>query len=67
MGLLVSSGSPTTDDHGPFERPERLAGWVAERFPGAQPQPVGTDTCLYTTTADERGSPPRKLLTSSLD
>lgn len=31
---------------------ERIAAWVAERFPGVDPDPVETDTCLYTTTAD---------------
>jgi monomeric sarcosine oxidase len=32
----------------------RVAGWVRERFPGADPEPVSVETCLYTTTADER-------------
>ncbi|HEY4412921.1 MAG TPA: FAD-dependent oxidoreductase [Gaiellaceae bacterium] len=31
---------------------ERIAAWVGERFPGVDPEPVETDTCLYTTTAD---------------
>lgn len=31
---------------------ERISAWVAERFPGVDPAPVETDTCLYTTTAD---------------
>jgi glycine/D-amino acid oxidase-like deaminating enzyme len=31
---------------------ERIAAWVGERFPGVDPVPVETDTCLYTTTAD---------------
>jgi len=31
---------------------ERISAWVGERFPGVDPEPVGTDTCLYTTTAD---------------
>ena len=31
---------------------ERTAAWVAERFPGVDPEPVETDTCVYTTTPD---------------
>ena len=31
---------------------ERVAAWVAERFEGVDPEPVETDTCLYTTTPD---------------
>ncbi|HZT94944.1 MAG TPA: FAD-dependent oxidoreductase [Gaiellaceae bacterium] len=33
---------------------ERIASWVRERFPDVDPQPVEADTCLYTTTVDER-------------
>ena len=33
---------------------ERIASWVRERFPGVDPEPVDAQTCLYTTTADER-------------
>lgn len=29
------------------------ADWVARRFPEADPSPVATETCLYTSTADE--------------
>jgi glycine/D-amino acid oxidase-like deaminating enzyme len=32
---------------------ERIVAWVRERFPGVDPEPVGAQTCLYTTTADE--------------
>jgi sarcosine oxidase len=32
---------------------ERIATWVRERFPDVNPNPVETQTCLYTTTADE--------------
>jgi sarcosine oxidase len=32
---------------------ERIAAWVRERFPDVDPEPVLTQTCLYTTTADE--------------
>jgi sarcosine oxidase len=31
----------------------RISAWVRERFPDVDPEPVETDTCLYTTTADE--------------
>ncbi|MGH3009239.1 MAG: FAD-dependent oxidoreductase [Gaiellaceae bacterium] len=33
---------------------ERIAAWVAERLPAADPTPVAAETCLYTTTPDER-------------
>jgi sarcosine oxidase len=32
---------------------ERVAAWVRDRFPAADPDPVAADACLYTTTADE--------------
>jgi sarcosine oxidase len=45
------------DPEGPAEPDaalvERIAGWVAHTYPDADPEPVGTDTCMYTTTADE--------------
>jgi monomeric sarcosine oxidase len=33
---------------------ERVAQWVSERFPSADPAPVDAQTCFYTTTDDER-------------
>ena len=33
---------------------ERIVSWVSERFPGIDPSPVEAETCLYTTTADQR-------------
>jgi sarcosine oxidase len=33
---------------------ERIASWVAERFPDVDPEPVEAQSCVYTTTADER-------------
>jgi sarcosine oxidase len=33
---------------------ERITTWVAERLPNANPEPVLAETCLYTTTPDER-------------
>jgi sarcosine oxidase len=35
------------------ESVDRLAGWVAERYPTADPEPHLAETCLYTNTADE--------------
>jgi len=32
---------------------ERIASWVRDRLPDADPHPVAADACLYTTTADE--------------
>jgi sarcosine oxidase len=32
---------------------ERIADWVHDRFPHVDPDPVGAETCIYTTTADE--------------
>jgi sarcosine oxidase len=32
---------------------DQIAAWVSERFPDADPEPVETQSCLYTTTADE--------------
>jgi sarcosine oxidase len=32
---------------------ERISSWVRERLPDADPQPVGAETCIYTSTADE--------------
>jgi sarcosine oxidase len=31
---------------------ERVSAWVRARFPDADPDPVETDTCIYTTTPD---------------
>jgi sarcosine oxidase len=33
---------------------ERISTWVRDRFPDVDPEPVEAQTCLYTTTADER-------------
>jgi sarcosine oxidase len=32
---------------------ETVTAWVAERFPGIDPEPVELDTCFYTRTGDE--------------
>ena len=49
------AGAPADPDEPGVADPaivERISAWVAERFPGVDPEPVETDTCLYTTTAD---------------
>jgi monomeric sarcosine oxidase len=33
---------------------ERIASWVRDRFPEVDPEPVEAQSCLYTTTSDER-------------
>ena len=33
---------------------ERVAAWVASTYPDADPDPVDAETCMYTTTSDER-------------
>jgi len=33
---------------------ERTAEWIARIYPDAEPEPVAAETCMYTTTADER-------------
>jgi sarcosine oxidase len=33
---------------------EEIAGWTAARFPRADPEPAGAESCFYTTTDDER-------------
>jgi len=33
---------------------QRIGSWVAERLPAADPEPILAETCLYTTTPDER-------------
>lgn len=44
------------DDVGEVDRPSvaRLAQWVADRFPKADPDPIHAETCIYTNTSDER-------------
>jgi sarcosine oxidase len=33
---------------------DEIAEWTAQRFPAADPKPVGAQSCFYTTTDDER-------------
>jgi sarcosine oxidase len=44
---------PNDDGRVSEEAVARLSAWVKERFPGADPEPQTTETCLYTNTADE--------------
>jgi sarcosine oxidase len=53
---LNGSGRTTDPDReeGPDEAiVEQIADWVAARFPGSPGEPVHSETCLYTNTADE--------------
>jgi sarcosine oxidase len=31
----------------------RISAWIEERLPDVDPEPIHTDTCLYTSTAEE--------------
>ncbi len=59
QGLKVGEhiAGPVVDPDDPREprqeSVDRLAGWVAERYPTANPEPHLAETCLYTNTADE--------------
>lgn len=50
-------GRPVDPRDGPFEVEPRLArragGYAAKRLPGLDPEPLLSETCLYTMTADE--------------
>jgi sarcosine oxidase len=58
-GLKVGAhfhGHETDPDHEEGADPalvERIAEWVAARFPEADPEPVGAQSCIYTSTDDE--------------
>ena len=49
-GVEADADAPATPDD---RLVERIATWVAERFPGADPTPAALQTCLYTSTADQ--------------
>jgi len=59
-GLKVGAhhAGPETDPNEPAEPDpalvERIAAWTARHFQLADPEPVEAQTCIYTTTADER-------------
>lgn len=49
-------GGPEVDpdgDDGRAADPARAIAWARGRFPRARPEPVASETCLYTTTPDE--------------
>jgi sarcosine oxidase len=50
-------GGPATDPDLPGEVDEALVEWTSEwvsrRFPGAESKPIGSETCIYTNTADQ--------------
>jgi sarcosine oxidase len=44
------------DDEGSVdeESVQRISKWMAQRYPNADPEPIGAETCIYTNTSDER-------------
>jgi sarcosine oxidase len=54
---LHQSGAPTDPDDTAKPDPhliEIVSAWVARRFPFVDPAPIATETCIYTTTTDDR-------------
>jgi sarcosine oxidase len=49
-GAMASPDEPGEPDQ---TLVDRIAEWVARTYPDADPEPVGAETCMYTTTADE--------------
>jgi sarcosine oxidase len=49
-----AAADPDAEGEPDPELVERIREWVSERLPSADPSPVVAETCLYTTTADER-------------
>lgn len=49
-----AAADPDAEGEPAPELVERIRGWVRERLPGVDSSPVAAETCLYTTTADER-------------
>ena len=49
-GVTVDPDEPGRPDPAVIER---VAEWVARVYPDAEPDPVATETCMYTTTPDE--------------
>ena len=50
-GTEVSPDGPGEPDRALVDR---IATWVARTYPDADPDPVGAETCMYTTTPDEQ-------------
>jgi sarcosine oxidase len=54
---LHQSGAPTDPDDNPEPDPgivESVSAWIGRHFPFVVPEPVKTETCIYTTTSDDR-------------
>ncbi|HEX3455266.1 MAG TPA: FAD-dependent oxidoreductase [Gaiellaceae bacterium] len=49
-----AESDPETEAPPDPEIVKRISSWVRQRFPDVDPEPVEAQTCLYTTTADER-------------
>ena len=47
------AADPDLDEGADPEIVARISAWVGERFPDVRPEPVGEQSCLYTTTEDE--------------
>ena len=54
-GAHHAGAEVSPDEHGEPDPAlvDRIAEWVARTYPDADPNPVGAETCKYTTTADE--------------
>lgn len=54
-GAHHAGAEESPDEHGEPDPAlvDRIAEWVARTYPDADPDPVGAETCMYTTTADE--------------
>jgi len=48
-----AEADPDVDAPPDRELVERISAWVRSRLPGVDPAPVASETCLYTSTADE--------------
>jgi sarcosine oxidase len=48
-----TEADPDTEAHPDPAIVERIVAWVRDRFPDVDPNPVETQTCLYTTSPDE--------------
>jgi sarcosine oxidase len=54
---LHQSGAPTDPDDEAEPDPrivETISAWVARHFPFVDPTSIGAETCIYTTTSDDR-------------
>jgi sarcosine oxidase len=49
-GVTIGPDEPSEPDPAVVER---VAEWIARTYPDADPDPIGAETCMYTTTPDE--------------